>query len=149
MDFIEYGYFGLFLASFLAATIVPFSSEALLVAMLLGNFDPVICIYWATAGNWLGGMVSYFMGYLGKMEWLQKWFKVEERKLNDFKNKVDKYGVYLALITWAPIIGDLIAIALGFFRAHAYKVAVLMLAGKLARYIIIAYLTLVTKVVLF
>jgi membrane protein YqaA with SNARE-associated domain len=149
IEFIDYGLIGLFLASFLAATIIPFSSEAVLVAMLAAGFDPILCVIWATIGNWLGGMVSFFMGYLGKVEWLQKWFNIEEQKLNNFKNKVDRYGIYLALGAWLPIVGDLIAIALGFFRAHAYKVAVLMLVGKLARYIVLALLTLEVKLALF
>ena len=55
---LEYGYIGLFLGSFLAATVVPFSSDVLLVGMLLAGGDPVITVAVATLGNWLGGLTS-------------------------------------------------------------------------------------------
>ncbi len=59
---IEYGYIGLFAGAFMAATIFPFSSDILLVAMLAAGGQPVTTIVVATAGNWLGGLTSYGVG---------------------------------------------------------------------------------------
>ena len=59
MDWIELGYFGLFVATFLAATILPFSSEIVLVSLIAAGFDPIHCFIIATLGNTLGGMTSY------------------------------------------------------------------------------------------
>ena len=55
---LDYGYLGLFLGSFLAATVFPFSSDVLLVGMLLAGGNPVVTVVVATAGNWLGGLTS-------------------------------------------------------------------------------------------
>jgi len=137
----ELGYYGLFLAAFLAATVLPFSSEGILVAMFLGGYDPILTVAIATIGNWAGGMTSYFLGYAGKWQWLEKYFKVKKKNSDKWKIRADKYGAWLALLCWAPIIGDVIAIALGVFRVNAFRVAVLMGAGKLARYIVLAWIT--------
>ncbi|MCP4214907.1 MAG: DedA family protein, partial [bacterium] len=77
----DYGYLGLFAGSFLAATIVPFSSEALLSAMIYMGYDVTVCVTVASIGNWLGGMSSYFLGYLGKLEWIEKYLKVKKASL--------------------------------------------------------------------
>ena len=65
---IDWGYWGLFLGSFIAGSVLPFSSEAVLAACVgpLG-LDPVISIAAATAGNVSGGMTCYWMGHLGNI----------------------------------------------------------------------------------
>ena len=74
IEFADWGYYGLFLASFLAATVVPFSSEVIFSAMVLGGkLDPWTCVFVATVGNWTGGMTSYYIGRLGKVEWIEKY----------------------------------------------------------------------------
>ncbi len=138
--FHEWGYLGLFLGSFLAATIVPFSSDALLVGMLaLGGSIP-LTLFWATLGNWLGGLTSYWIGYSGKWEWIEKWFRVSKQKLEKQQATVKKYGSWLALFTWLPVIGDLFAVALGFYRAKFLPSATFMLIGKFLRFLLWAIL---------
>ena len=60
MEFIaglsEWGYFGLFIAAFLAGSIIPFSSEAVLGLLLIAGYDSWGCVFSATLGNWLGGV---------------------------------------------------------------------------------------------
>lgn len=60
------GLFGLFVGTFLAATILPFSSDALYIAVLLLTKDPVGCFAVGTVGNWLGGVTTYFLGRCAK-----------------------------------------------------------------------------------
>ena len=79
------GYGGLFLGSFLAPTILPLSSEAVLAAMVIGGFDPVACVLVASAGNSLGGMTSYFLGYVGKWAWVEKFFARNRDKVAKVK----------------------------------------------------------------
>ena len=136
-DWLELGYVGLFGASFLAATILPFSSEALIIGMLAGNFNPSMTLLVATAGNWLGGMSSYGIGYLGKWEWIESKLKVSIERVLSFKKWIDKYGPYTAILCWAPLIGDPIAIALGIFKSNPFLVSFLMLIGKFLRYLAI------------
>ena len=74
---LEYGYIGLFIGAFLAATVFPFSSDVLLVGMLAAGGEPITTVTVATIGNWLGGLTSYWVGWLGKLEWLERWFRVK------------------------------------------------------------------------
>ena len=137
----EYGYIGLFFGAFLAATIIPLSSDVLLVLLLVAGAEPVTAVISATLGNWLGGLSSYGLGYLGKWEWIEKWFGVTKEKLERQRKKILKYGATLAFFSWLPFIGDVMAIGLGFYRINFKKSAVFMLIGKSARFIMwtIAY----------
>lgn len=137
---IEYGYWGLFLGAFLAATVIPFSSDVLLVALIAAGGDPVITVIAATAGNWLGGLTSFGLGWLGKWEWIEKWFHVDQNKIEQHAEKIAKWGSWLALFTWAPIIGDVMAIGLGFYKVNFKSAALFMLIGKCARYVMWAVL---------
>ncbi len=129
------GLWGLFLGTFLSATIFPFSSDALFIGALAAIGDPVSCILVGSAGNWLGGIVTYYMGRLGRWEWIEKYFKVKPETLERQKAKVDKYGVWLALLSWVPFIGDVLALALGFYKARPLWTIVLLLVGKAGRFI--------------
>jgi len=135
------GYLGLFLACFLAATILPFSSEAVLSAMIVMGYKVSVCIIIATLGNWLGGMSSYFIGYLGKTEWIEKYLRIKPEKITRMTLFLQKRGGYFALFCWLPVIGDLIAVTLGLIRCNIYKVSAYMFAGKALRYIFSGYLT--------
>ena len=130
------GLVGLFIGAFLAATILPFSSDALYVAVLAATGQPVACLVVGTAGNWLGSVFSYYIGRIGKWEWIEKWFRVKPETLQRQKVKIDRYGVWLALICWVPIIGDVIAIALGFYKVQPLMCFVLMLAGTFVRFLV-------------
>ena len=139
-EWITIGWLGLFLASFLAATILPFSSEVILGGMIVGGYDPFMCFLLASSGNWLGGLTSYWLGYLGKWQWLEKWFSVTKQQVEKWKKRFNKWGAYLALLCWLPIIGDILAIVLGFGKVNFLKAALLMLVGKSIRYLVIIQL---------
>ena len=133
--FYDYGLSGLFLASFLAATVLPFSSEALLTLLIANHFEVSSCIAVATLGNWMGGMSSFFLGYLGKWEWIEKYLRIKKEKMEKFMGKLHRYGDWFAFFSFLPGIGDAIAVASGFFRCRLWIVAVSMLLGKFVRYI--------------
>lgn len=135
-DLESLGLLGLFIGTFLAATILPFSSDALYIAVLAATKDPIGCLAVGTVGNWLGSVVTYWIGWIGRWEWIEKWFKVKRETLEKQKIKIDKYGVWLALLAWIPIIGDVIAIALGFYRTRPWATMFLLLVGKFARFLL-------------
>jgi membrane protein YqaA with SNARE-associated domain len=140
IEFLEWGYLGLFVASFLAATVVPFSSELVFSAMVLGGkLDPWVCVFVATAGNWLGGMTSYGLGRFGKIDWIEKYLKIDKAKVDNFIVKFQKYGSWSVFFSFLPFIGDVIAVAVGFLRGRWWIVAPIMLLGKLFRYIVWMY----------
>ena len=134
------GYGGLFLGSFLAPTILPLSSEVVLAAMVIGGFDPVACVVVASAGNWLGGMTSYFLGYAGKWAWVERLFAGNRDKVARVRAWVDRYGACAALLCWLPIVGDPLVIALGFVRSPVLKVSLYMLVSRSLRYVVWVWL---------
>jgi membrane protein YqaA with SNARE-associated domain len=134
MDFSSLGLWGLFLGTFLAATVVPFSSDALYIAVLWATKQPLACLLVASFGNWAGSVTTYFLGRLCKWEWLEKTFKVKREKLEKQKKNIDKYGVWMALISWLPIVGDVISLGLGFYKAPAFWTLILLFVGKFLRF---------------
>lgn len=141
MSYLELGYLGLFAACFLSATIIPFTSEGVFLLFLMGSFDPYVSLIVATAGNSLGGLTNYGIGLLGKEEKIQKVIKKPER-FERFSRWIKKYGAWLALLSWTPIIGDPLTIMLGFFRVPFLPTLLLMTLGKFVRYYIILYFAL-------
>jgi membrane protein YqaA with SNARE-associated domain len=139
--FVEWGYLGLFIASFLGATVIPFSSELVFSLLIIKGYDFNLSLLVATTGNWLGGLSSYFLGRLGKWSTLEKYFRLKKEKIVKFKTNIDKWGSLLAFFCWLPIIGDPIAVGLGFFRTNYILVAIWMFIGKFIRYILWALVT--------
>lgn len=124
----------MFLSAFLAGTILPFSSEAVLLACIGLGLDPVASTLATTAGNALGGLTCYWIGHLGKMEWIEKYFKVDQKQMDKATRFIHGRGSWMALFSFLPVIGDAILIVLGLMRANIWIVAVSMTAGKLLRY---------------
>lgn len=134
MNLENLGLLGLFIGTFLAATILPFSADALYIAVLAAVGDARSCLIVGTLGNWLGSVFTYWIGWIGKWEWIEKWFKVKPEKMEKQKVLLDKYGVWLALLAWVPVIGDVFAISLGFFKVKPFWTIVLLLLGKGIRF---------------
>ena len=134
MDFSSWGLLGLFLGTFIAATVVPFSSDALYIAVLAATRQPLACLTVASLGNWAGSVTTYFLGRLCKWEWLQKTFKVKQETLEKQKKSIDKYGVWMALLSWLPVVGDVISLGLGFYKAPAVWTLLLLFVGKALRF---------------
>jgi len=138
---LDYSLWGLFLASFLAATVVPFSSEAILTLLIINGTDAWTAVLVATAGNWLGGMSSYAIGYLGKWEWIEKYLRVKRETIEKWHNRLYKKGAIFAFLCWVPFVGDVFAVGLGLLRSDVLITALAMLAGKFVRYVIWGWLT--------
>ena len=132
---IDWGYWGLFLGSFIAGSVIPFSSEAVLVACVgpLG-LDPTVCTLAATAGNVAGGMTCYWMGHLGNMVWIEKYFHVSKEKLDKAERFVQGRGAWMAFFAFIPLLGSAISIVLGMMRANIWIVLLSMSIGKILRY---------------
>lgn len=138
---LNYGLWGLFLASFLAATVLPFSSEALLSLLIIGGTDSYTAVMVATAGNWLGGMSSYGLGYLGKWEWIEKYLRIKRATIEKWHQRLYKRGAIFAFLSWVPGVGDIFAVGLGLLKSNIWITAVAMLTGKFIRYVIWGWLT--------
>lgn len=136
---VEYGYWGLFLASFLAATILPLSSEVVFAALVASGMNLWSLILYATVGNSLGGATCYYIGRLGQIEWLEKWFKIDRAKIDKTISWLEGKGALMGFFGFLPGIGDPILVALGFMRANVPVVMISMMIGKLLRYIVVGF----------
>jgi membrane protein YqaA with SNARE-associated domain len=131
-------YLGLFLTAFLAATIVPFSSEALLVAMQVSEaFSVAGLLLAASLGNTLGAVVNWGLGRFC-LHWRdRKWFPVKARELARASAWFNRYGIWSLLLAWVPIIGDPITLAAGVLRTRLLPFLLLVAISKTGRYAVL------------
>lgn len=133
---IDWGYWGLFLSAFVAGSILPFSSEAVMVVLVRMGLDPVGCVAAASLGNTLGGMTCYWIGTFGRTEWITR-LGVSTRQLARARKFLSGRGALMAFFAFLPTIGEAIAIVLGLMRSNVWLTCAAMLAGKALRYIVI------------
>ena len=133
-DLGAWGLWGLFVGTFLASSIVPFSADVLYITMLQMTSNPWACLIVAALGNWLGNLTTFGLGRLGRWDWIEKYFKVDRAKLEKQKVYIDKYGIWLALVSWFPFVGDLFTLALGFYKTNPWLTAFLFLVGRFLRF---------------
>jgi len=138
----EFGYVGLFVASFLAATLLPFSSEVVLGILLLNGFNPIVLVSVATIGNVLGSVTNYAIGYGGSLVYLRKYSSITEQEFNKAMARFRKYSVFSLLLAWVPVIGDPLTVAAGVLKIKMPLFLLLVTVGKLSRYMIISYMVL-------
>ncbi len=126
---------GVFLSAFMAATILPFSSEAVLAAFYAAGGGEAVPL-WAVAtfGNVLGAVVNWALGrYL--LHWQgRRWFPFSKQQLNRAEAWFSRYGVWSLLLAWVPLIGDPITFAAGILRLNLWLFLVLVTIGKAGRY---------------
>ncbi len=138
--FTELSYFGLFVSAFLAATILPLSSEVVLSALLLNGLSPIALISIATTGNVLGSLTNYALGYWVSLAAIKKWLRISEAEFIRAEQRFVKYGLFSLCFAWLPIIGDPLTVIAGIFRIRLFWFVILVTIGKLMRYIVISYL---------
>ncbi len=138
--FLELGYLGLFISSFLSATLIPLSPEIVLSVLIAKGFNIPLSIIIATLGNWFGSIFTYFIGRIGDWKKIEKYFKIKKERVFNFKIRIDKYGSFIAFFSWMPFIGDILALSLGFFKVNFTKVSIWMLFGKTIRFVVVSIL---------
>ena len=126
----EAGIAGLFVASFLSATLLPGGSEAVMFALVkLQPQQAGPALITATIGNTLGGMTTYWMARL-----------IPAAKIPARLDWVGRYGSVSLLAAWAPVVGDALCVAAGWLRLNWTACALWMAAGRFARYAAIVWL---------
>ena len=137
----SWGLLGLFSTAFLAATFLPFGSEPYLVYMLKrSGHSAFIIVMVATLGNFLGSVLTYYMGRVLPLEKAQKYLKISDNSINRAQEISYKYGPIAAFFVFLPIIGDALALVLGLLRTPILWVFTAIFIGKLVRYIGIAFI---------
>lgn len=136
---ITWGYWGLLVAAFLAGSVLPFSSEAVLVALQAAGLDPWGLVIYASIGNTLGGTMNYCIGRLGKLEWIEKYLHVKKEELDRAQRFMAGRGAWMGCFSVVPVIGDAITIALGLMRANVAISLTSMALCKFLRYVLLMY----------
>ena len=134
---LNWGYGGLFLSALIAGSIFPMSSEAVMVGLIALGLHPLGCVVAATLGNTLGGMTCYWIGTLGKREWIQR-LGIKEEQLAKATRFLGGRGAWMAFFSFLPTIGEAIAVVLGLMRSNRTITFTAMLLGKALRYGLIA-----------
>lgn len=138
---ILFSYFQLSLISFLAATILPFSSEVVLTTMYLSNsFETYFLLIFASIGNIMGSITNWYLGKKIILFQNRKWFPVSREQLESSREYFQKYGLWSLLLAWVPIIGDPLTLLAGVLKVRFGIFFVLVSISKISRYVFILYL---------
>jgi membrane protein YqaA with SNARE-associated domain len=137
----HWGLWGLFFSSFISATLAPGGSEILLVYLLVNDVEPVWRLWLvATIGNTLGGFSSWLIGFLVA----SGYWPPEKVLVTDNHQKVltflQRWGVSALLLSWLPVVGDVLCLLAGWLKLSSTVSIVAMFAGKGARYAVVVYL---------
>lgn len=136
---IDWGYPGLFVSAFLAGSLIPFSSEIVLLTLVKLGVNPMACLMLATLGNTLGGMTCYGMGWAGRTDWIERFLHVKQEKVDRMQRFLQGKGSMMAFFAFLPFVGGVLAVALGFMRSNIPLTTISMLLGKLLRYIVLLW----------
>lgn len=134
-----YGYIGMFVAAFIAGSVFPWSSEAIMLGLQAAGLDPVGLVVWGTAGNVLGSMFNYWVGHLGRLDWIEKYLHVKKESLDKAERFMHGHGAWIGFFAFLPIIGSAITIMLGLMRANILITMTSITIGKLLRYALLVW----------
>ena len=135
----EYGYWGMGVLAFLSGSIVPITSEVLLVFFLSVGLNAVALTLVASFGNTLGGITCFFMGRIVSKEKAVAFFKITPRRMQRADRIIQRYGYWAASISFVPVLGETLLVMLGIMRVSWWRVAIVMAVGKLIRYAFITF----------
>ena len=143
MDFLveflsPYGYLGMGVMAFLSGSVLPLTSEVLMI-LLLGmglNSFPLVLV--STLGNTIGGVTCFYTGRIVQKETVQRLFKVSDRRMRQADRLIQRYGFWASFFSFVPLIGTAILLTLGVMRVSWWRVTLVMMFGKFLRYLLVA-----------
>ncbi len=140
VDFLmNYGYWGMLIAAFLAGSFVPFSSEAVMLGLMAVGLNPVPLVVYGTIGNVAGSMFNYGVGRLGKTVWIEKYLHVKKDKMDKAQRFMAGHGAWMGFFAFIPFLGSAITIVLGLMRADLMISLISITLGKAIRYILLVF----------
>lgn len=135
----SYGFWGMFIAAFVAGSVFPWSSEAIMLGLMAAGLDPVGLVVYGTAGNVLGSMFNYWVGHLGRLDWIERYLHVKKENLDRARRFMRGHGAWIGFFAFLPIIGSAITILLGLMRANLLITVLSITIGKVLRYSLLVY----------
>ena len=131
-------YASMFFSAFLAATILPFQSEVVLVGLQLDGWPWGWLVLAATVGNVLGALVNWALGLGIERFKHRRWFPVDQKTYDRAEAWYRRWGIWSLLLAWTPWLGDPLTVVAGVLRAPILPFLLLVTAGKLGRYLLLA-----------
>jgi len=134
---LQFGYFGLFVISFLSATLVPLASEVFVVAMPALNYNSWLILVSATAGSFLGSLTNYYVGKKGTDFILGRYIRINEKTWQRAERFYERWGAITLFFSWVPFIGDPLTVVAGAFNISLRLFTFWVLLGKTLRYLVL------------
>jgi membrane protein YqaA with SNARE-associated domain len=132
----------LFAATFLAATVVPFSSEVVFTTMQVAGVASVATLVLvASAGNTLGAFVNYWIGARLEDHGAHRWLRIDDAKFARARAWWGRWGVWTLLLSWAPLLG-LFTVVAGAMRTPLWQFTLLVTVAKTGRFVVLGWITL-------
>ncbi len=135
--FLNYGYWGMLVAAFLAGSFFPFSSEAVMLGFYAMGLHVWPLIIYGTIGNVLGSMFNYCVGRMGKLEWIENRLHIKKENMDKAQRFMQGKGAWVGFFAFIPFIGSAITILLGYTRANVWKSLLSIFIGKFGRYLVL------------
>ncbi|WP_338665944.1 YqaA family protein [Pararoseomonas sp. SCSIO 73927] len=136
-------YGSLFAAAFIAATLLPAQSEAVMVGLLLtGDYSPMLLVLVASVGNVGGAVLNWTLGRAVERFRGRRWFPVPDKALDRAQAWFTRFGIWSLLLSWLPIGGGALTVVAGVLRVPFWRFVVLVALGKVGRYVVLALVTL-------
>lgn len=133
-------YLAMFASAFISATLLPFASEAVLVAGLKSGIASASgLLVAATAGNVGGSLLNWWMGLGIRHFEGRRWFPFKAEDIARAGDRFNRYGVWVLLLSWLPVVGDPLTLVAGVMRVPLWIFMLLVTVGKAARYLVVAY----------
>lgn len=136
---IGYGYWGMLISAFFAGSIFPFSSEAVMLALLAAGLDPLPLIAYGSIGNVAGSMLNYGVGRMGKTEWIERYLRISKKNMNRARKFMGARGALMGFFAFLPILGSAIVVLLGLMRSNLLFTISSITTGKVIRYVLLVY----------
>lgn len=137
----QFGYVGLLIASFLASTLLPMSSEVFVLLMAQLGFNRWLILLFATTGNFLGALANYAIGKLGNRFFLARYVSNDNKALRKAQDLYDRWGAPVLFFSWLPFIGDPLTVVPGILNSRLTTFTLWVLPGRALRYIFVLWIS--------
>ena len=131
------GYPGVFLVSFVASTLIPFSNEIVVMAMPALGYQTWAIVVWATAGDYLGSLTNYWVGVKGTDFFFSRWVKIKPERWQQAERLFQRWGNWILFFDWLPFVGDPLAVVAGVFKVDWRVFSFWVITGKALRFVVL------------
>lgn len=135
----DWGYPGMLVAAFLAGSFFPFSSEAVMLALMAAGLQPTPLVVYGTIGNVLGSVFNYAIGRMGRLDWIERYLHVSRESLDRATRFMGGHGAWMGFFAFLPLLGSAITIVLGLMRANMLISLISITLGKFLRYAVLVW----------